>query len=457
MLCDLEGDAMTLHPDPTVLEGFLRSSLPAGETRAVLVHLLRGCAQCRQAMAPVAAAMLEPPRKEEPALTPEMDAAYDAAIAAAYAAVLGPARPEPPSVAELDLRVEQLLSGAPPPPEQEFWTAPLCLRLLERSRAQRHGEPQSMLELAKLARMAADRLDPQELGRAETVDLRSRAWAEMANAYRVNDDLPQAEAALAWAMELHSEGTSSPLLLARLADLASSLLCDQRHFAAAIRMLDHAHDLYRQEGETHEAGRVLLMKGLYTGYAGDPEQGLRLLVQGLDTIDRPRDQRLVFQTLHNILLFRVETGDLRRATRQIDLMGPLYDKYGGPLELIKLRGIEGKIAAGLGDYERAAELFTGVRRDLDAFGLGYQAALISLDLAAVYLRLGRKADVRALIQEMVATFRSVGVEREANAALLMLSDAAERDQTTLELLSLVSAVLQRLQRGPGLLVRPDPD
>jgi len=314
-----------------------------------------------------------------------------------------------------------------------------------------------MLELAKLARMAADRLDPQVLGFPETVDLRSRAWAEMANAYRVNDDLPQAEAALAWAMELHGEGTGSPLLLARLADLAASLLCDQRHFASAIRMLDHALDLYRQQDETHEAGRVLIMKGLYTGYAGDPEKGLRLLIEGLATIDRPRDQRLVFQTLHNILLFRVELGELARAARQIELMGPLYDKYGGPLEQVKLRGIEGKIAAGLGEYERAARLFSATRHDLDAAGQGYQAALISLDLAAVYLRLGRKAEVRSLVAEMVATFRSLGVEREANAALLMLSEAAERDQTTLELLTLVSAVMHRLQRGPGLLVRPDPD
>ena len=57
---------------------------------------------------------------------------------------------------------------------------------------------------------------------------------------------------------------------------------------------------------------------------------------------------------------------------------------------------------------------------------------------------------------MVATFRAVGVGREATAAMLMLTDAVEKDQTTLELLALVSGVLQRLELGPGLLVRPDP-
>jgi tetratricopeptide (TPR) repeat protein len=314
-----------------------------------------------------------------------------------------------------------------------------------------------MLELAKLARQAADRLSPEAHGDKETADLRSRAWAEMANAYRVHDDLPQAEAAMAWAMELHGHGTGSPLLLARLADLSASLFCDQRRFREAFRMLDTAHILYRQQGEQHEAGRVLIMKGLYTGYTGNPEEGLQLLAQGLASIERERDLRLAFHTLHNILLFRVELGEFEEAQRQIRGMRPLYAEHAGPIEQVKLCGIEGKIAAGLGDYARAEELFRQVRRDLDAEGLGYQAALISLDLAAVCMRLGKKAEVRQLVDEMVATFRAVGVEREAMAAMLMLTDAVARDQTTLELLALVSGVLQRLQRGPGLLVQPDPD
>ena len=37
----------------------------------------------------------------------------------------------------------------------------------------------------------------------------------------------------------------------------------------------------------HEAGRVLIMKGLYTGYTGNPEEGLQLLSQGL-AADRAR-------------------------------------------------------------------------------------------------------------------------------------------------------------------------
>jgi tetratricopeptide (TPR) repeat protein len=282
-------------------------------------------------------------------------------------------------------------------------------------------------------------------------------WAEGANAWRANDDLVQAETAMVRALELRAEGTGSELLLARLADLSASLFCDQRRFGEAFQMLDTAYSLYQQLDASHDAGRVLVMKGLYTGYTGNTEEGLQILAQGLAAIDRDRDPRLAFRTLHNILLFRVELGEFEEARRQLQRMRPLYDRYAGRHELVKLRSIEGKIAAGLGDLPQAETLFREVRHELDAAGLGYQAAIISLDLAAVCLQLGQKADVRGLVTEMVATFRALGVEREAMAALLMLTDAVERDQTTLELLSLVSGVLQRHERGPGLLVRPDPD
>jgi hypothetical protein len=427
---------MTGHPEGTTLEAFVRSGLPARETRAVLAHLLAGCPRCKEALAPFGTAMFAPAPEAEREIAPELDAAYDAAISNAFAVALK----------------AQEIQQAP-----ADRAATECEELLEQSRALRHDDPVGMLELARMARQASDRVSPETYGAAPTADLRSRAWAELANAHRVNDDLLQAEAAMAWAMELHGQGTGSPLLLARLADLSASLFCDQRRFPEAFRMLDTAHILYRQQGEAHEAGRVLIMKGLYTGYTGNPEEGLQLLSQGLAAIDRERDLRLVFHTLHNILLFRVELGELEEAKRQIQRMRPLYARHAGRLERIKLRGIEGKIAAGLGKYAHAETLFRGVRSELDAEGLGYQAALISLDLASVCLRLGKKAEVRQLVTEMVATFRAVGVEREAMAAMLMLTDAVEHDQTTLELLALVSGVLQRLQRGPGLLVQPDPD
>lgn len=424
---------MTGHPDHATLEAFLYGHLPAGQRRHVLLHLMGGCASCLKSMEPLAAPMFQP-GDHGVEITPEQDAAYDNAISAAFAQAIA-------------LRDELTAPGE--------GTSRVCEALLEQSRDLRH-QPAGMLRLATLAREASERIDPAERGPRETADLRARVWAELANAWRANDDLAQAEAAMVRALELRAEGTGSELLLARLADLSASLFCDQRRFGEAFQMLDTAHALYQRLGAGHDAGRVLVMKGLYTGYTGNAEEGLQILSQGLAAIDRDRDPRLAFRTLHNILLFRVELGEFEEGQRQLQRMRPLYDRYAGSHERVKLRSIEGKIAAGLGNLPQAEALFREVRSGLDAAGLGYQAAIISLDLAAVCLRLGKKAEVHQLVTEMVAAFRSLGVEREAMAALLMLTDAVEHGQATLELLALVSGVLQRLERGPGLLVRPDP-
>ena len=285
--------------------------------------------------------------------------------------------------------------------------------------------------------------------------LQALAWAELANARRANDDMAEAETAMMRALDLQGQGTGSELLLARLADLSASLFCDQRRFDEAFQMLDTAYGLYERLGSAHDAGRVLVMKGLYTGYTGNAELGLQILSQGLASIDRDRDPRLTFRTLHNILLFRVELGDLAEARRQLDRMAHLYDRYAGPHERVKLRSIEGKIAAALGDLLRAEELLRGVRAELDADGLGYQAAIITLDLASVCLQLGKTGEVRRLVQEMVESFRSLRVEREAMAALSLLSEAVEQEVTTVGLIARVASVLHRLERSPGLLVRTD--
>jgi hypothetical protein len=199
---------MTGHPDRVSLETFLRGGLPAHETKAVLAHLVGGCPRCKAQMAPFTTAMFEPAPEEEPILTPEMSAAYDVAIAGAFAKVLRVAEAMQPCE-DLEGKMDRLLHGFLPE-EAGFWTWPLCERLLERSHELRHDDPAEMLRWAKLARQGADRLVPETGGSQEAQDLRARAWAEMANAYRVNDDLPQAEAAMAWAMELHGEGTGSP-------------------------------------------------------------------------------------------------------------------------------------------------------------------------------------------------------------------------------------------------------
>jgi hypothetical protein len=246
------------------------------------------------------------------------------------------------------------------------------------------------------------------------------------------------------AVDCRSRGTGDARLLARLSDLAASLACAQRRFDQAFRLHDISYSIYIKLGDRHSAGRVLIARGLYAGYTGDPLGGIRFLVHGLNTIDRAREPKLAFQALHNILLLRVELGEYEEARRSLQQMRPLYARFTDELDHIKLRWIEGKIAAGLGELGNAEEAFAESRDRLDQAGLGYRAALVSLDLVSVWLQQGRTGEIRQLVAELLVTFRAVGVEREALAGILLLRDAVECEQATLELLHLIAHSLGKL-------------
>jgi tetratricopeptide (TPR) repeat protein len=444
---------MSEHPRRDKLEGFLLSSLSVRDVKSMVGHLLGGCDQCRDGMEPLASSMFTPDAGSSIGLSAEEDAAYDRSIAAAFSKALEHERRLMNERENAADRAEEILrvvrqSENPVLPEGPIsWG--LCEALLEKSRELRHSNRTEMLRMANLARFAADRLDAALYGKEQRTDMQARSWAELANAWRVNEDLSQAEAAMACSLELRALGTGDPLLYARIADLDASLLCDQRRFKEAFRMLDIALAIHRRHSDPHEVGRVTVLKGLYTGYAGRTAEGLQLLAQGLSLIDRARDPKLVFHTLHNILLFRVELGEYEQAQHQLQRMRPLYAAHAAWLDMTKLHSIEGDIAAGLGDLVTAEATYQQVRQDLTDAGLNYQAALMSLDLAGIWLRQGRTVEVRNLAMELMASFRALGVEREAISALYMLQDALERDQATVDILRLVSGILRRLQNEPA--------
>lgn len=436
---------MSEHPSVKVLEGFLRNDLPSPQVKAMIAHLLSGCEHCRTGLTPLATVMFKPDIAPEPVLSEEEDAAYERAISTAFSAALDRDRLQAREREEAEATVAGILAGS----SESVASRPtwgLCEVLLERSWELRDSDRPSMLRLAVLACQKADQLDAALYGSERLADLRAKASAELANACRLVDDLPQAEAAMARAVSLRVQGTGDPLLYARINALRASLLSDQRRFAEAFQMLDAARSIYHQHGDSHEEGRLLIIKGLHAGYAGDSKAGFELLCQGLSMIDRERDRKLVLQALHNILLFRVELGEYEAAQRQIRRMQPLYIAHASWIDRAKLRWIEGQIAAGLGLLDEAEALLLQTKQDLDEAGLGYEAALTSLNLAEIWLQRGKTSTVREVVTELVMTFRALGVAREDLAAVLLLREAVERDQVTLEVLRRTASVLRR---NPG--------
>jgi tetratricopeptide (TPR) repeat protein len=445
---------LTDHPTGDDLERFARGNLPRAAAGEVLRHLLRGCRTCME--------RLPSPAVADPADLPAPGQAssgseYGAPIARALAAVLSG---KPRRRGDEWVRVErglELLRSKPrgvfdltDEEAEELRGVPFVEVLVQLSSDERYRNPTQMLSLAILARTAADNLDLADYSPEVIADHQARAWGELGNAYRVSDELGQARAALAAAERYRRQGTGNLLLLARLADLQASLFSSQRLLPDACELLDGVHRLYLKVGDDHLAGRALVKRSIYTDYGGDPVRALRLLRQGLELLDRDRDPQLATSATENVLELMVRCGEFREAARMLLESGLRKALADQPLNLLKLRWVEGQILAGLGKLGRAESALQEARDGFLAHNLGYRAAIAGLDLAAVRLEQGKNEQVEELARDMLATFRRLGIQREAVRALDYLEKACQRRRATPGLARHVGRFLRQLEREPQL-------
>lgn len=426
------------HPAPESLQELVQGGLDRERARAVVAHLVQGCGRCLAVVVSHYQALVGLTRTGQP-LTPEQDAAYDAAIDRAFATVRS------------CVSHAGLADGAAGGVRRD---GALLEALLEGSRAARHQDPDRMIRLAEEATRVAASLDPDHQTPRQIADAECRAWAELGNAHRVADNLAAAEDALGRAAELFTRGTGDEGLQARLFDLLASFYGARRRFEMARTALEVALGIYQRQGNRQLAGRALLKMGTYTGYAGRPEEAIRLTREGLALLDEERDPGLVFVAVHNLARWLTDCGQFREARKLLWQNRTRHQHAGGALNLLKIRWLEGEINAGLGELERAAIAFQAVRDGFAEAGLHYTAAVASLDLATVWLRQGREAEAHRLALDAARVFLALGIHREALGAVLILQQALEVSQAGAALLESVARFLRRAEDDPAARFEP---
>jgi len=436
------------HPTPEELEEFVWERVPARLSREIVTHLLNGCAQCRAGLVPHLEGLLGLADPPERTLTTAEDAAYDAAIERAFATVSRRAeqiRAKGPGAAST------LPSSGPegfPEMPRHLRIVPVFEALLERSWALRHENPEEMVRYANWARFMADNLDAGELGANLVTDLRCRARVELGNAYRVGDDLAEAESILNEATELFGLGSRDELLSARLFDVQASLYGDLRRFELAETALDFVFAIHRRRGDRHLAGRALISKGTFVGYRGESEEAIGLLQQGLELLDKDREPRLVMAAIHNQVRLLVDSGRHREARTTLWKLKARGFDLGGQVNELKVRWLEAQINAGLEELDRAEQALLEVKQGFEEAALVYKASLAGLELGAVMLRRGRVADATREVIAAADVFMALGIARETGASLLLLRKTFEYNMANMKLLEYVIGRLRDLENSP---------
>ena len=333
---------------------------------------------------------------------------------------------------------------------RRFQSLALCELLLDLSFDAGCRDSSEAIALAKLGILVADHLDTRHYGLAVVHDLKARAWAYLGNARRLGSDFAGAEQALSYADVLAEEGSADPLEEARLLDLKALLLGDQGWFEEAAEMLDTVVEIYEEVKDLHGKGRALISKGVYLGCSGRPQLAIELIQQGLRLLDAELEPRVALAAKQELAWFLNECGRCEHAQDQLDSFRHSLGAAGDVRTELRMEWLETRIAHRSGRWQEAELRFGGLPQRFVGAGLGYEAALVMLDLVTLYLELGRRAEIRRLADELLPAVLALDVHRQAAAALVAFQQAAAGDDVTPALVSELAAYLRRARKNPRL-------
>jgi tetratricopeptide (TPR) repeat protein len=448
------------HPTVEDLEGFLRgTSRPVSHARnaQVMRHLLADCTVCREHLNVMGweprrlARLFQPAMEEAPAATNGYDYSHAFAVAEqAVSALLSPERQgaESPTSLFAELNTlpmdEQLrrVSGGGP-----FATPAMIKFLLDRSHAVRYQDAEEMLHLAHLARFSAEACSPEDAGnQLRLADLRARAWGQYGNALRVSGRPREAEEALATAQRHRKAGTGDPMLRAWLIEKITPLTIFQGHFADAIAMCEEAGEIYQELGESHLLASTLVQKAIATLYFGEPEAAIRILNQAVPLIDQEEDPHLLLAACHNLIRCYIDLDRPDQALLLYSETRDLYQEFDDPLILLRAAWQEGQLLRDLGHLRAAETALLRARKGYTERKLAYEVALVSLDLATVYVKLGLVEELKRTVLTTVPIFHALRVGIETLASLLQLQQVADQEQQALELIRSLNARIEPLRQ-----------
>jgi len=448
------------HPSAEEFESFFRGSAFPDINKKIVRHLLATCSSCTSFLATIGwdgdrrerlvSLVTTDPEDSLAANEVESPYSYDEAFDRATRACFEEHRPSLPRPLHLlldDLHDELAAADDLPVGVEDRVPDPKVIRsLIDRSHAVRHQDPKKMVYWARVASRLATDCDAAAAGsEAQLSDLRARALGQLGNALRVAGRLRDSERALAAAESNASTGTGEPTLRAELLGWKASLFTYRRRFGDAVALLDEATRLCEATQNRPLLASCLQRKAIALVFSGEPDQAIRILDRAIPLVD-PGDKRVLYAAYHNLIYCYVEADRLQEALALFPQTRSLSEEIGDELLNLRLIWQEGRILNELGLLEDAEAQFSRARDGFLDRDLAYEAAVVSLDLTAVYVKLGLHAEVRRTIADILPIFSSLRVSRELLASLIQLQQAEDQTQA----LQLIRALSRELVAGPKL-------
>lgn len=281
---------------------------------------------------------------------------------------------------------------------------------------------------------------------AQLADLKAQAWHQYAHALRVSGQLAAAEAAFDAAQRFcEEEGTGDPLLRAQLLTGRASLRISQGRCGEAITLADKAAHIYSKLDESSSVASAMVSKAVAQIYAGEIEAAVRTLDRAIPLIDSENDPKLLLAACHNLIRCYLDLEQPEQALSLYFETRHLYQEFSDPLIVLKAAWQEGQLLRDLGHLKSAEAALLRARQGFQERDLLYEAAMVSLDLADVYLKLDMVQSLRETVAATVPIFRALGLDREPLAMLLQLGQVDHQSRQAFRLIQTLTTRVEELK------------
>lgn len=298
---------------------------------------------------------------------------------------------------------------------RRFRGTALAALLLDEAKKAMPAQPAKLYELAEAAVEVLLRT-PEVPG---LYDLLVRARAYQANALRALGKLAEAAERLRGARTImRTQGATDPLVFAEVDWIEGGLRKDRRQFPEAEELLVRAASLYSLSGEKRQSAGPLLTLGLLYRDTGKTRKAIEVTETAAALISPEQSPRSYLCVRHNLTLFLTEAGEYTAAAKALSDDEDLYRQFSDDWTRLRQVWLKGKVAFGLGRLDEAERAFLGTRQGFMDQGVGYDAALASIDLGLVYAKQGRTSELQQLAGQLSTIPGADDLHREAMAALV---------------------------------------
>ncbi len=220
----------------------------------------------------------------------------------------------------------------------------------------------------------------------------------------------------------------------------------QRNYPEAERLLKRAILGFRFAGAQREAFVSEMDLGISYRHSGKLTDALKIRRQLAEKLERWGDSNLTVFAYHNLAVSLCEIGEYAEAQEFLLKTTPLLTS---PIPLLRSEWLQGMIAQGQGDSQRAETHLLSALYGFNKYELTFDAALVSLELASVYLDENRWVEVKAIANEIVEVFRRQERRSEALAAVLLFRAAAELERVTVDFIKDLAVYLRQAALDPS--------